>query len=409
MPLTDSQIRSFRASEKRFRCSDGGGLFLEVLPSGKKVFRLAYRVAGNQRTKLVGDYPRTSLADARLKASAFKLELNSDDPDIVKQATRPRQTTRTKKRKTATWEDVANGYLLMRQQSNPAPRTLTKLNRQIGVTILALGNRLLPEITAEDVLDVVNPIAASGRVETAHEIRTRFSQVFRYAAARGLVTHDPAAFTIDAMVQRRRGEFSGITDPKEVGELLVAIQVYRETNPIVGAALLLSAYLFPRNTELRGMRWDEIDWDGARWDVPGRRMKMNRDHIVPLPSQAIELLRLLQQYDFGSELVLPSPRDPKRMVSEMTFNAALRRMGYKSDQHVHHGFRTTASTNLNEMGWNYDWIERQLAHVPKNKVRSSYNKAQYLGGRTEMMQAYADWMDARQAEALQHDLAKSNG
>lgn len=209
------------------------------------------------------------------------------------------------------------------------------------------------------------------------------------------MTHDPAAFTIDAMIKRRRGEFAGITDPAAVGKLLHAIESYREAYPVVGAALMLSAYLFPRNTELRGMRWDEIDWDSLRWEVPGQRMKMNRDHIVPLPSQAIDLLRFLQKYDFGSELVLPSPRDPKRMVSDMTFNAALRRMGFKSDRHVHHGFRTTASTNLNEMGWNYDWIERQLAHVPANKVRSSYNKAQYLDGRTAMMQAYADWLDSR--------------
>lgn len=128
-------------------------------------------------------------------------------------------------------------------------------------------------------------------------------------------------------------------------------------------------------------------------------MKMKRDHIVPLPAQAVDLLRLLQHYDVGSELVLPSPRDPKRMVSDMTFNAALRRMGYTNDVHVHHGFRTMASTNLNEMGWNFDWIERQLAHVPANKVRSSYNKAQYLKGRTEMMQIYADWLDKQHKSA----------
>lgn len=387
MPLTDTQIRALQPSQKRVRRSDGGGLFLEVMPSGKKVFRLAYRLNGGQRTKLIGDYPRTSLADARLKASAFKLDLRSGDPEIVELATRARGTAILVKKEETKWEDVANGYLLLRQQSGPAARTLAKLNRQIAVTISALGDRAVTSITAEDILGVVNPIAASGPVETAHEIRTRFSQVFRYAAARGLVKHDPAAFTIDAMVARRRGEFSGITDPKEVGKLLIAIDRYRDNNPIVGAALLLSAYLFPRNTELRGMRWEEIDWDNARWEVPSHRMKTNRDHIVPLPVQALNLLRLLQRYGFGSELILPSPRDPKRMVLEMTFNGALRRMGYTSVRHVHHGFRTTASTNLNEMGWNYDWIERQLAHVPANKVRSSYNKAQYIDGRIEMMQA----------------------
>ena len=395
MPLTNTQIRALTPSKKRIRFSDGGGLFVEILPSGKKVFRLAYRHNGGQRTKLIGDYPRTSLADARLKASAFKLELRSGDPQVVALATQKRGAKMPTKPAEVTWKEVAEGYLLLRQQSGPAARTLAKLNRQIALTVDALGDRIVTSINAEDILGVVNPIAASGRVETAHEVRTRFSQVFRYAGARGLVTHDPAAFTIDAMVPRRRGEFSGIIDPKEVGKLLVAIERYRDNNPIVGAALLLSAYLFPRNTELRGMRWSEIDWKAARWEIPGERMKMGRDHIVPLPSQAIDLLRLLEEYDFGSELVLPSPRDPKRMVSEMTFNGALRRMGYHSDRHVHHGFRTTASTNLNEMGWNFDWIERQLAHVPANKVRSSYNKAQYLKGRTEMMQAYADWLDQR--------------
>lgn len=399
MPLTNTQIRAAKPTAKRIRLADGGGLYLEVLPSGKKAFRLAYRVAGNQRTKMIGAFPHTSLSEARLKVSAFKLDLHSGNPDIVQEATKPRQTVKIKKREATTWREVADGYLLMRQQSNPAPKTLSKLNSQIGATVKALGNRRVNEITAQDILDVVNPIASSGRVETAHEIRARFSQIFRYAGARGLVTHDPAAFTIDAMIKRRRGEFAGITDPTEVGKLMLAIDRYREANPHVGTALMLSAYLFPRNTELRGMRWDEIDWDTSRWEVPGARMKMNRDHIVPLPLQALNLLRILRQYDFGSDFVFPSPRDPKRMVSDMTFNSALRRMEYKSDRHVHHGFRTTASTNLNEMGWNYDWIERQLAHVPANKVRSSYNKALYLNGRMEMMQAYADWLDKLKDEA----------
>lgn len=400
MPLPDTQIRALQPSQKRLRSSDGGGLFIEVLPSGKKVFRLAYRIHGGQRTKMIGDYPRTTLADARLRAAAFKIDLQSNDPDVIKQATKMRSEIAPTGAKEMTWKEVANDYLLLRQQSGPAPKTLSKLNRQIGITVEALGNRPISEITAEDVLGVVNPIAASGRVETAHEIRTRFSQVFRYAGARGLIKHDPSAFTVGAMVARRRGSFAGITAPKDVGKLLVAIDRYRENNPIVGAALLLSAYLFPRNTELRGMRWNEVDWEKARWEIPANRMKMKRDHIVPLSSQAVELLRLLREYDVGSELVLPSPHNPERMVSDMTFNAALRRMGYPSNVHVHHGFRTTASTNLNEMGWNFDWIERQLAHVPANKVRSSYNKAQYIKGRTEMMQAYADWLARERITAM---------
>ena len=195
------------------------------------------------------------------------------------------------------------------------------------------------------------------------------------------------------MVKRRRGEFAGLTDPKAVGQLMRCIHAYRERHWLVGSALLLSAYLFPRSSELRGMRWDELDFEQALWEVPGERMKMKRDHVVPLPTQALAVLEEIRSIDLGSQLVFPSPRDPRRTLSEMTFNAALRRLGYGSNIHVHHGFRTTASTNLNEMGWNSDWIERQLAHVPANKVRSSYNKAEYLEGRRTMMQQYATWLD----------------
>lgn len=391
MPLTDAEIRGFSSENQRFRRSDGGGLFVDVMPSGKKVFRLAYRSNGKQRTAVIGAYPAVRLADARLRAAEFKLSLRDGiDP---KRAVDETANAPTQEQTAQLWKDIAEDYLMLRQRSGAAARTMAKLDRQIGVTVQKLGDRPIDKITAQDVLSVVNPIAERGQVENAHEIRSRFSQVFRYAAARGLVDTDPAAFTIGAMVKRQRGEFAGITAPKKVGELVSAIREYRTRHFVVGSALLLSAYLFPRNTELRGMRWDEIDWVHAMWEVPGERMKMKRDHLVPLPEQAVLVLRELLEVDFGSKLVFPSPRDPSKLLSEMTFNAALRRMGYTRDVHVHHGFRTTASTNLNEMGWNADWIERQLAHVPTNKVRSSYNKAEYLEGRTDMLQSYADWLE----------------
>lgn len=395
MPLTDAQIRGFKPESKRFRQSDGQGLFLEVMPSGKKIFRLAYRLNKEQRTVLIGEYPEIKLADARLKAAEMKRQIREGrDPKAeIVPAVEPVQTQEP------LWKDVAKEYIMLRQRSGAAARTMHKLIRQIEVTMAAHGDRTVTDISPEDILSVVNPIAESGCVENAHEIRTRYSQVFRYAGARGLIQHDPSSMVIGAMIKRQRGEFAGITDPKQVGKLMLAIHYYRESNTIVGAALLLSAYLFPRNTELRGMRWDEIDWDKSLWNVPASRMKMKRDHLVPLPAQAIAVLRNLQVYDFGSELVFPSPRDPRRMCSDATFNQALRRCGYGKDTHVHHGFRTTASTNLNEMGWNSDWIEVQLAHLPTNKVRSAYNKAQYLVGRTQMMQAYADWLDTLCAEA----------
>ncbi|MCB1359126.1 MAG: integrase arm-type DNA-binding domain-containing protein [Maritimibacter sp.] len=402
MALTDAQIRALKPVSGRIRRSDGGGLYLDVMASGRKVFRLAYRLGGQQRTAVIGDYPETRLADARLKAASLKASLKAGvDPNEANERSAAEPKEVEEKYGQMLWRSVAIDYLRLRQQNGAAPRTLAKLDRQVGVTIQALGDRPLDSITAQDILDVVNPIAAKGQVENAHEIRSRFSQIFRYAGARGLVIGDPASVILDAMVQRRRGEFAGITVPSEVGKLMRDLRKYAQHNPQVGAALLLSAYLFPRNMELRGMRWAEIDSRRSIWEIPGDRMKMKRDHLVPLPRQAKQVLATLQGTCSGSPLVFPSPQDPQRMISDMTFNSALRRMGYRREVHVHHGFRTTASTNLNEMGWNADWIERQLAHVQSNKVRSSYNKAEYLEGRVRMMQAYADWLDELERSAKQ--------
>jgi integrase len=393
VPLTDAEIRSFKSGEQRFRRSDGGGLFVDVMPSGKKVFRLAYRSGGAQRTVWLGDYPTTRLADARLKAAEIKLALRNGKDPKEKTSVKIDTVVLQAEPSGPLWREIANDYLLLRKRSGAAAKTLAKLSRHIEIAMDALGDRPIKDITAEELLGVVNPIAESGRVETAHGVRSRFSQIFRYAAARGLCTHDPASVIIDAMISRQGGEFAGITEPKAVRKLLQDIYEYRKQHAIVGSALLLSAYLFTRNTELRGMQWAEIDWDAALWEIPATRMKANRDHVVPLPSQVLSILTELKEIDFGSKFVFPSPRDPGRTLSNMAFNSALRRIGYTNDVHVHHGFRTTASTNLNEMGWNSDWIERQLAHVPANKVRASYNKAEYLDGRRKMMQAYADWLD----------------
>ena len=389
MALTDAQIRSLKPEARRYRKSDSSGLYIEVMTSGAKFFRLACRLDGKQRTYFIGEYPDMRLADARLKAAEYKRSAKEGIDPTAEQKEEEEKRIKID----PLWKDIAQDYLMLRQRSGAAQRTLQKLHRQMQVTIDALGNREITDITAEDVLGVVNPIANAGKVENAHEIRSRFSQVFRYAAARGLIEHDPAAMTIDAMVPRKRGEFAGLTDPKEVGQLMKDIHAYRERHFWVGSALLLSAYLFPRNSEIRGMRWDEIDWKEALWEIPAERMKMKREHIVPLPKQAIQILREVKEIDLGAELVFPALRNPTRMMSDATFGKALRSMGYSSDRHVHHGFRTSASTILNEMGLNADWIERQLAHVQQNRVRASYNKAEYLEGRREMMQSYADKLD----------------
>lgn len=399
MPLTDAQIKSAKPGPRISKLFDGGGMFIEIAPSGRKTFRLNYRFEGKARTLSLGLYPEMKLADARIAREQAKAKLRAGEDPGADTAPRTRRSTASEPpRETPDlWEKVAAEYVAYRRRDGAAWRTMAKLERQIEATIAALGKKRIEEITATDILELVRPFEDAGHVETAHEVRTRCSQVFEYAEAHGHPNTNPARVSRAAMVKRRRGSFAGLTDPKEVGALMRAIRGYTAGEPQIRAALLLSAYLFPRNTELRGMRWDEIDWKRAIWEIPAERMKMRRDHVVPLPRQAISVLREIQPWTGRARLVIPAPRDFSRMVSDMTFNAALRKLGFGADRHVHHGFRTTASTTLNELGYNRDWIERQLAHVEENKVRGTYNKAQYLEGRTKMMQDYADWLDAQAA------------
>lgn len=396
MPLTDSQIKTAKPADRILKLYDGGVLYLEIRPSGKKTFRIAYRVGGQARTMAVGLYAETKLADARFERERVKAALRkSEDPTAgspVQRAASPQLPPPVDE--TRLWRNVASRYLTFRKRDGAARMTLAKVERQIGYTLSILGDKQVDQVTATDVLAVVRPIEAAGLNVNAHEVRVRCSQIFEFAEAEGIPNTNPARVSRGAMVKRRGGSHAGITDPKRIGQLMRAIRAY-QGEPQVRVALLLSAYLFPRNTELRGMRWDEIDWKEALWSIPGSRMKMGRDHVIPLPTQAVALLREIKPWTGRSALVIPSPRDPAKMVSDMTFNAALRRLGFPKDVHVHHGFRVTASTTLNELGFNRDWIERQLAHVTGNTVRGTYNKAEYLPGRTAMMQTYADWLDSQ--------------
>lgn len=398
MPLTDSQIRGLKPEDRPQRYSDTGGLSLLVLPSGKKQFTLRFYQDGKRKTVTLGDYPKMRLTDARTRRDEIKLRASNGE-EI---APPPRKPEKPKVQPPAsdTWESQARRYLAFRERQGMHYRTASKLARHIEFTIRGLGTKRIAEITAQDILDLVRPVEDEGKIESAHEIRSRCAQVFDFAEAEGVVNANPARKVVGAMVKRKRGKFPGLTDPRAIGRLMRHLQAFDQCEPQVRTGLLLSAYLFPRNDQLRGMTWDEIDFQTRLWEIPAARMKGSdaQDQLVPLPRQAVDLLEEIRPWTGRSHLVLPSPRDFSRKLSDPTFNMALRRMGYCTrTQHCHHGFRTTASTSLNEMGFNRDWIERQLAHVDQDTVRRGYNKAQYLEGRTRMMQEYADWLDAQAA------------
>ncbi|GAB2577058.1 hypothetical protein GCM10027066_19660 [Dyella jejuensis] len=255
-----------------------------------------------------------------------------------------------------------------------------------------IGSRPISEIDAPEMLRLLRRIEDRGAHETAHRTKQRCGQIFRYAIATGRAKHDPTADLRGALTPVKVTHRAAITDPAKIGELLHAIDGYTGSF-VVRTAMKLAPLVFLRPGELRQAEWTEFDLDAAQWRIPAEKMKMRGEHIVPLPAQAVAILRELHPLTGRGQYVFPGERSRARPMSDGTINAALRRMGFDKNTMTGHGFRAMASTRLNEMGWTPDVIERQLAHTEKNKVRAAYNRAQYLDERKRMTQAWADYLD----------------
>jgi len=390
-PLTDTAVRNLKPAAKPYKKSDGGGLHLLVTPKGSKLWRMAYRFQGKQKLLSFGKYPIISLSKARSERDAAKALLaDGIDPSSIRKAEREkREEPRTVEE---TWKTLCQEWWQKRRREEASPTTLKKLTWLLEKTYPALGEKDPREITAPELLAVLRTVEAGGTFETAKRLRSTCGQVFRYGIATGRADRDVAADLRGALTSPKPKHHPAILDPKGIGALIRAIRDF-EGDPTTRTGLLLAAYTFLRSGEIRSAKWSDIDWEAARLTIPAERMKMHRPHIVPLSSQVRTLLREIRPITGDSELMLPSLRSKGRPMSENTMNAALRRMGYSKTEMVTHGFRTIASTTLNENGFHWDWIERQLAHVEGNKVRAAYNAAEYLKERTKMMQWYADYLD----------------
>jgi integrase len=262
----------------------------------------------------------------------------------------------------------------------------------------SIGQRPVRDIAAPELLAVIRRIEAAGHIDTAHRVLRVCGQIFRYAVATGRAERDPSGDLKGALPPVREKHHPSVKDPKAVGGLLRTIETY-EGSHVVRCALRLAPLLFVRPGELRKAEWSEIDLDGQEWRIPAEKMKMRTVHIVPLSRQAVAILRELHLLTGSGQYVFPSLRTKDRPMSENTVNAALRRLGYEKDQMTGHGFRSMASTILNEQGWHRDAIERQLAHAERDKVRGAYNYAEHLPERRKMMQAWADYLDGLRAGA----------
>jgi integrase len=388
MALTDTAVRAARPREIPYKLFDERGLFLLVHPSGGRYWRLKFRLHGKERTAALGTYPDVSLAKARKRRDdARELVADGKDPVAAKHAEKAQAAD--------TFEEIAREWLA---KQTLEPTTLDKANWIFDKLLFPyLGSKPVRTIDAPTILGVLRKIEARGKIETAHRAKQRCGQVFRYAIATGRADRDPSADLRGALAPVNVEHRAAITEPKRVGELLRAIAEYRG-QPSVHYALRLAPLVFVRPGELRGAEWSEfhLDGDTPEWRIPGPRMKMREAHVVPLSTQAVALLRELQPISSG-RLLFPGLRTAAQPISEATLGAALRRLGYASSEMTAHGFRSIASTLLNELNWSPDLIELQLAHKPRDQVRAAYNRAERLPERRKMMQAWADHLDTLKA------------
>jgi integrase len=383
--LSETRIRAAKSKERPYKLFDARGLFMLVTPAGGRLWRLRYRIGALEKLISLGAYPDVTLKRAREKRDeARRLIADDIDPSAQRKAQRAALLD--------TFEGVAQEWLALHSKSL-SPETLSILGARLNSALYPyLGSRPVAAITAQELLVVLRRIEARGRHETAHRIRALAGRVLRYAVATGRAQHDVAADLKDALAPVKSRNFASVTDPVRVGELMRAIDGY-SGYPVTALALKLAPLVFVRPGELRAAEWSEFDLPNAEWRIPAVRMKMKEPHLVPLARQAIAILRDLEPLARGGRYLFPSLRTRDRPMSENTINAALRRLGYSSEEQTGHGFRSMASTLLNEQGFPPDVIELQLAHTERNKVRAAYNKARRLPERRKMMQAWADYLD----------------
>jgi len=388
--LTDTQVRQAKPREREYKLADYASLYLLIRPNGSKLWRLDYRFGGKQKTLALDAYPIVTLAEARERRDAArKLLANGIDPGVQRKLEKIAAAAGGN-----TFREVAEELLAKQAREGRAAMTTKKNRWLLEPAFKTFGDRPVGEITAPELLHALRKFQRRERYESARRMRTVAGMVFRYAIATGRATRDISLDLRGALITPNVQHRPAITEPKKVGALLRAIDGYAG-QPTTRMALQLSALLFVRPGETRRARWREFDLGAAVWNIPAETMKMDRPHRVPLARQSVGIIRQLEKITGEGEFLFPAITSVRRPMSENTLNAALRRLGYSKEEVTAHGFRTTASTLLNEMGrWSPDAIERQLAHQEEDDVRRAYkHPAEFWAERVEMMQAWADYLD----------------
>ena len=394
MALTDVAIRNAKPRDKVFKLADSGGLYLQINPTGSKLWRLKYRVDSKEKKLSIGAYPDFSLSEARRRRDEAREQLAmGKDPSGEKQ----KGKLRSQVEGANTFNAIAAEYCAKRKKDGQkawAPATAKRCEYLLSLLASSIGKMPIIEIEPADILTAVRRIEVKGKLESAKRTLGLASLVFRYAVATARLVSDPTRDLRGALTAPTVTHYGAITDASRVGELLRAIDGYDGMGS-AKLAMQIAPHVFVRPGELRHAEWPEIDLEAAVWTIPASKTKMRKPHHVPLSRQAVELFRQAQAFSGAFRYVFPSMRTTARPMSENTINAGLRRMGYASNEMTAHGFRAMASTLLNECGkWSPDAIERALAHGDADKVRAAYHRGAHWNERVEMAQWWSDYLDA---------------
>ncbi|WP_323845377.1 tyrosine-type recombinase/integrase [Microbulbifer magnicolonia] len=404
MPLSDTKIRALKPRDRKYIEADEKGLAIEVTPTGSKRWVFRFRLHGKRPEMALGLYPDVPLKRAR--------ELRDEARRYVAEGIDPRDIKRT--RKESALEANRNSFAAVAEEWFAAKMAhLSKSSKDRAHLALSrdlnpyLGKRPISEVTPPEVLRCLRRIESRGTQETAHRVKRVASQVFRFAVATGKADRDPTTDLTGALTPTKKKHLAAITEPTEVGCLMVAIDGYQGT-PVVRTALKLSPLLFCRPGELRKLEWSEINWEDCQIELPGEKMKMGEPHIIPLAEQALELLRELEPLTGCGIYVFPSARGRSRPLSDNGVRTALRSLGYDNETMTAHGFRAMARTLLDEaLGFRVEYIEQQLAHEVKDPLGRAYNRTKHLAQRRDMMQKWANYLDNLKAQATANNVVSA--
>jgi len=391
--LTATAVKNAKTGDRPTKMSDGGGLYLLIQTSGARYWRYDYRYSGRRKTLSLGVYPEVSLKQAR--------EVHLDARAALHQGSDPAEKRKVQKLTShimaaSSFEAIATEWFETKmpgKSEGHKKRTWRALEKDLFPW---LGSRPISNVTPPELLAALRRIEARGAIETARRAKQTAGKVFRFAIATGRATRDPTRDLEGALGNPIKTHRAAITDPKDVARLMVAIDSYKGT-PQVCAALRLSALLFQRPGEIRAMQWCEIDWERKLWLIPAEKMKMRQDHIVPLSSQALEVLEGIEPLTGKGKYVFPSARGASRCLSDNAVRTALRTLGFDNETMTPHGFRAMARTLLDEvLDYRVDWIEHQLAHAVRDANGRAYNRTAHILGRKIMMQGWADYLEGLQ-------------